>query len=406
MHAAPRAAGRERDRPGRKGVIGRFVHRLAAMGLAIGLAVVGGPARAASIDTTIPYVIMIDHATGNVLYEKKADDRFAPASVAKIMTAAVVFERVKAGQLTLEQTFPISVHAWRTGGAPSRTSTMFAPVNSQVAVGDLLRGLIIHSANDGAIALAEGVAGSEDQFAALMNDKAKQLGLKASEFGNPTGLPHPKQLVTARDLAALARHVIADYPDYFAIYGTREFTFNSIRQQNRNPLLGDFAGADGMKTGYIRESGYNLVATAKRDDTRLILVVAGAKDPKEREAEAKKLLAWGFETFELVPLVADGAVAFDVPVYGGTAPKVAGVAPAGVKVFVAKGSREKLAAKLVYQGPLQAPIAKGQTLGAIDVYLDDRKIGTAPVIAGDDVARGDIVSRARDAIGQLLLGWL
>lgn len=387
-------------------MIGRIVQRVGAIGIAIGLAVSGLEARAASVDTTIPFVIMIDQATGNVLFEKKPDDRFAPASVAKIMTAAVVFERVKAGQLTLEQTFPISVHAWRTGGAPSRTSTMFAPVNSQVAIGDLLRGLIIHSANDGAIALAEGVAGSEEQFATLMNDKAKRLGLKASEFGNPTGLPHPKMLVTARDLAALARHVIADYPEYFPIYGTREFTFNNIRQQNRNPLLGDFSGADGMKTGFIRESGYNLVATAKRDDTRLILVVAGAKDAKEREAEAKKLLTWGFETFELVPLVADGAVAFDVPVYGGTAPKVAGVALDGVKVFVPKGSRDKLSARLVYQGPLQAPVAKGQPLGAIDVYLEDRKIGSAPLIAGADVSRGDILSRARDAIGQILLGWL
>lgn len=374
--------------------------------IAVMLCLMAPPARAATIDTTIPFVMLIDFATGNVLYEKKPNDRFAPASVAKIMTAAVVFERIKAGQLTLEQTFPISVHAWRTGGAPSRTSTMFAPVNSQVSVHDLLRGLIIHSANDGAIALAEAVAGSEEQFATLMNEKAAKLGMTGSVFGNPTGLPHPKMVSTARDLATLARHVIATYPEFFEIYGTREFTFNNIRQQNRNPLLGDFAGADGMKTGFIRESGYNLVATAKREDTRLILVVAGAKDAKEREAEAKKLLAWGFETFELVPLVADGAQAFDVPVYGGVAPVVAGIAPEGVKVFVAKGSRDKLSAKLVYRGPLQAPITKGQVLGAIDVYLDDRKIGSAPVIAGADVARGDIMSRARDAIGHILLGWL
>ena len=247
---------------------------------------VSGPKKEdGGFQTSAPYAILIDAETGTVLFEKAADEPTPPSSLAKLMTAEIIFNEIAQGRLTRDTEMMISEDAWRRGGAPSRTSSMFAPIHSRVRVEDLLRGLIIQSANDAAIALAAGISGNERAFAVLMNKRARELGLVNFNFANSTGLPEPSQKVSVRDLAKLARHIIRTYPEFYPIYGEREFTWNKIRQQNRNPLLPLNIGADGMKTGYTRDGGFGLVGTAVQNGLRLIVVVNGLKTAKDR-AEA------------------------------------------------------------------------------------------------------------------------
>ena len=233
------------------------------------------------------------------------------------MTAEVVFNELKQGRLKPTTEFSVSTNAWRKGGAPSRTSAMFLSIHSKVAVDDLLHGVIIQSGNDACIVLAEGISGSENDFAELMTKRARELGLAKSTFGNSNGLPHPKQLMTSRELGKLARHIIETYPDYYKIYGEREFTWGKIRQYNRNPLLNMNIGADGMKTGFTKEAGYGLVGSAVQNGTRLIVVVNGLRSEKERADEGKRLLDWGFNNFQSGILFAEGQEIAEAKVYGG-----------------------------------------------------------------------------------------
>jgi D-alanyl-D-alanine carboxypeptidase (penicillin-binding protein 5/6) len=244
---------------------------------------VSGPTKTGDgYQTAAPHAILIEGESGSVLFEKGADDLIPPASLSKLMTAEVVFNEIKQGRLKPTQEFIVSTNAWRRGGAPSRTSSMFIPIHSKVAVDDLLHGVIIQSANDACIALAEGIAGNENAFAELMTKRARELGLPKSTFGNSNGLPDPRQLMTARELGKLARHIIETYPEYYKIYGEREFTWNKIRQYNRNPLLPLTIGADGLKTGFTKEAGYGLVGSAVQNGLRLIVVLDGLKSEKER----------------------------------------------------------------------------------------------------------------------------
>src|SRR5882757_1872274 len=252
------------------------------------------PSMAAPLQTVAPHAILVEAETGSVLFEKQADDLVAPASLAKLMTANVVFDQLERGKIKLEDTYLISENAWRKGGAMSHGSTMYAVLNSKVRVEDLLKGILIQSANDGCIALAEGIAGNEASFVRMMNDRARELGLTKSTFTNVDGLPDPKMRVTPRELAIIARHIINTYPEYYKWFGEREFTWNKIRQQNRNPILGTVEGADGFKTGFTNEAGYNLVGSASRNGLRLVLVMTGLKNAKDRADEAKKLLDYGF----------------------------------------------------------------------------------------------------------------
>ena len=360
------------------------------------------PRREGEFNTSAPTAILIDAESGTVLFERNADELVPPASLSKLMTAEVVFNELTQGRLKLDDELLVSTNAWRTGGAPSRTSSMFAPINSRVRVEDLLRGVIIQSGNDACIALAEGIARSEDKFAALMTKRARELGLTKSTFGNSTGLPHERQRMTARELGRLARHIIQTYPDYYKIYGEREFTFNKIRQFNRNPLLALNIGADGLKTGFVREAGYGLVASAVQNELRLIVVVNGLKSEKERSDEARRLLEWGFNNFQSNPLFADGQVIAHAKVYGsGSVPLVAG---REVKLMSQRGVRERIVARVVYTGPVRPPVQKGQRIGALKVWRGDSVVLEVPLQAAEPVEQGGVPRRALDAVSELFYG--
>jgi D-alanyl-D-alanine carboxypeptidase (penicillin-binding protein 5/6) len=378
---------------------------LSVAGLA-GITAVAAPAPkpGEAYNTAAPNAILIEAESGSVLFEKNADLLVPPASLSKLMTAEVVFNEIKEGNLAPTEEFIMSVNAWRKGGAPSRTSSMFIPVHSRVTVDELLRGVIIQSANDASMALAEGIAGNEDRFAYLMTRRAREIGLAKSTFGNSTGLPHPEQLMTMRELAKLAQHIIHTYPDYYRYYAEREYTFNKIRQQNRNPLLALNIGADGLKTGFIKESGYGLVASAVQNELRLIVAVNGFKSEKERADETKKLLEWGFSNFHHAPLFAEGQVIAEAKTYGGSRRYVPLVAERPVQLMVPRGVRERITARVVYSGPVPAPIHKGQKIGVLKVWRGDVVALEVPLHAAEDVGTGTIPGRAWDAAGELLYG--
>ena len=266
-----------------------------------------GPATATkkddSFQTAVPAAILLDPDSDSVLYDKNADQLVAPASLTKLMTLEYVFNEIKQGHLKLDDEIVISENAWRKGGAPSHGSTMYAAIHSRVKVDDLIHGIIVDSANDACIALAEAIAGNESAFAALMTKRAREIGLEKSTFANATGYSDPNLRVTAREMAQLARHIMTTYPDFYPYFSEREFTWNKIRQLNRNPLLAMGVGADGLKTGETSEAGFNLVGSAVNDGLRLIVVITGAKSEKERAEEARKLLDWGFHGFEFALVV-------------------------------------------------------------------------------------------------------
>lgn len=356
--------------------------------------------------TAAPYAILIDAETGTVLYEKAADTPSPPSSLAKLMTAEVVFNEIKAGRVSLDQEFTVSEDAWRRGGAPSHTSSMFAPIHSKVRVEDLLRGLIIQSGNDSAIALAEGIAGNERSYAQAMTKRARELGLTRSTFGNATGLPDPANLVTMRELAKLAQHINKTYPEFYPIYGEREFTWNKIRQLNRNPLLPLNIGADGMKTGYTTEGGYGLVGSALQNGLRLIVAINGLKTAKDRADEGKRLLDWGFSGFEARPLFAEGQVIGDAKLFGGAQGSVPLVADRAVSVLVPKNTNDRISARIVYTGPVRAPVAEGQAVARLRVMRGDNVTLEVPLKAAETVEVGNLPQRAVDVVTELVIGWI
>ena len=360
-------------------------------------------APAATPQISAPHVILVEAETGTVLFQRKADDLVAPASLAKLMTVEVVFDQLQLGNFKLDDQFVISENAWRKGGAPSGGSTMFAAIHSRVSIGDLLRGTIIHSGNDASIALAEGIAGNEAAFARMMNDRARELGLTKSYFTNSTGLPDPQMRVTARELVLLTRHIITTYPEHYRLYGEREFTWNKIRQLNRNPLLPMDIGADGLKTGFTNEAGYNLVGSAVQNGLRLIVVVTGLKTAKDRADEAKKLLDWGFKDFDTRLLFAEGQTVAEAKVYGGAQGSVPLVANAPVKLMVPRGTSDRITAKMVYTGPVQAPVREGQPIGNLQIWRGDAKVLEVPLKASESVGVGSIPQRAFDAVADLVI---
>jgi serine-type D-Ala-D-Ala carboxypeptidase (penicillin-binding protein 5/6) len=354
--------------------------------------------------TAAPTAILIDGDGGSVLFEKSADTLVAPASLSKLMTTEVVLNELKQGRLKPSDEFIVSEKAWRKGGAPSRTSSMFVPIHSKVSIDDLLHGVIIQSGNDACIALAEGIAGSEEKFAEMMTKRAREIGLPKSTFGNSNGLPDPHQLMTARELAKLARHIILTYPEYYRLYGEKEFTFNKIRQTNRNPLLAMNIGADGLKTGFTREAGYGLVGSAVQNGLRLIVVVNGLKTEKERADEAKKLLEWGFHNFQSGTIFEDGQTIADAKVYGGEQGSVPLVAQKAVRLMTQRGVRERISARVTYSGPVRPPVRKGQAIGTLKVWRGDAMVLEVPLQASADVGQGTLSRRAWDAASELFIG--
>jgi len=350
-----------------------------------------------------PHALLVEAETGSILFEKAADDLVAPASLAKLMTVNVVFDQLQLGNISLDDQYVISVNAWRKGGAPSGGSTMYAALHSKVKVEDLLKGIVIQSANDGCIALAEGIAGNETEFVRMMNDRAREIGLTKSIFTNVDGLPDPKMRVTPRELAIVARHIVLNYPDYYKWFGEREFTWNKIRQLNRNPLLGIIEGADGLKTGFTNEAGYNLVGSAVQNGVRLIVVVTGLKNPKDRADDAKKLLDYGFKNFDSRVLFAEGQTVAEAKVYGGAQGRVPVAAKGAIKLMVPRGVSDKIVAKMVYTGPVRAPVQEGQAIGNLQVWRGDAKVLEVPVQASESVAAGSISRRALDAASELVI---
>ena len=382
--------------------------RLAAAVLtALAIAFLWQPAaRAQTFDTRAPHAILMDFESGTVLFEKAADERFAPASMAKLMTAEYLFYELQAGRLMLSDAFVVSEHAWRTGGAPSGGSVMFAEINSRIAVQDLMRGLIVQSGNDASIVVAEGIAGSEPAFADRLTNRAREIGLTDSRWQNASGLHDPDQYTTARDLAVLARHIVQTYPEYLPLFSEPEFTWNDIRQSNRNPLLDDGIGVDGLKTGYIRESGYGIVVTAKRNDQRLILVLAGLDSESVRVIEATKLLDWGFRNFTQVTAFEADEVVAEAFVYGGEVGKVPLKAEGAIRILVPRDAGDRLRARVIYEGPVMAPVEEGVRVGSFKVWNGERLIQEIPLYTAAAVERGPLHSRALDALGELLFGWL
>jgi len=371
---------------------------------ALSLAAIG-PAPAQKKDdnfqTTIPHAILIEADSGSVLYERGADDLVYPASLAKLMTAEFIFNELHKGAITLEDQVVISENAWRKGGAPSHTSSMFAPINSHVKVGDILRGIIVQSGNDACIAIAEGLAGNETAFGVRLTQRARELGLTKSTFTNATGLHHPGLKVTARELAKLAQHIIRTYPDFYKIYGEREFTYNKIRQLNRNPLLA--WGADGLKTGFTKEAGYGLVASSQQNGMRLIVVVMGAKGEKERADEARKLLEWGFRSFEARVLFAEGQTVGEAKVFGGEKTYVPLVGPGEIRLMVPRNVSEKIVARVTYTGPLPAPVERGQPAGVLKVWRGDNLALEVPLQTDEEIGKGSLSQRAFDAVTESVI---
>ncbi len=351
-----------------------------------------------------PTAILIEASSGSVLFEKNADELRAPSSMMKLMTAEVVFHAIKQGDVKLTDEYHVSENAWRRGGAPSGTSTMFAAIHSKVSVDDLLHGAIIQSGNDSCIVLAEGIAGNERAFADMMTKRARELGMTKSTFANSNGLPDPGNLMTVRELATLARYIILTYPEFYKLFGEKEFTWNKIRQQNRNPLLNSLEGADGLKTGYTKEGGYGMVGSSVQNGVRLIVVLNGLEDSEDRASEAKKMLEWGFRNFEVRTLFAAQQPVGYAKVFGGDSRSVKLSSPEPIKVMVQKNGNDKLIARVVYTGPVRAPIKAGQQVGVVRIWRGANLASEAPVYAADAVGKGSTMQRAIDGVSELVIG--
>ena len=366
------------------------------------------PAAQSVFETKAKHAILMNADANLVLYEKEADELVPPVSMSSLMTLAVVFRELKAGHIKLEDQFKVSEHAWRTGGAPAGSSAMFAPLNSMVSVSDLIQGVTVQSGNDAAIILAEGIGGTEEAFAQQMNDYAKEIGLTKSHFVNSTGLPAEGHVMTARELAMLARFLIYTYPEYYHFFGQRDFTFNKHTFNNRNPLI--FApdlGVDGLKTGYIQEAGYGLVASAKRGEQRLILVVNGLNTKQEREGEPRRLIEWGFKSFRPFRLFDEGQKVSDALVWGGTQHYVPLVGDGNINIILPATASGKVSASIVYQGPIKAPIRKGDRVAMLRITSSESSAtNEIPLYAADDVGASNFLMRGLDSLGCLAFCWL
>ncbi|SEQ49696.1 D-alanyl-D-alanine carboxypeptidase (penicillin-binding protein 5/6) [Devosia sp. YR412] len=374
--------------------------------LAITLALTAPAMAQAQFDTQAKFAILMDEQSGTVIFQKDADLPMEPASMAKLMTIAVVFHELRDGRVKMSDEFFVSEHAWRTGGATSGGSTMFADLNSQISVENLIRSVIIQSGNDAAIILAEGIAGSEGSFAAMMNELAEEIGLTDSHFTNPTGLPDPEMHVTARDLADLARYLIREFPDYYHYFSEPEMEWNGIKQPNRNSLVELGIGVDGLKTGHTESAGYGSVISTDDGGRRLIAVVHGLTSMAQRTEEGRKLITWGARAFERVSAYAAGDVVAYANVYGGTSGSVGLVGDGEVALYLPKGSRKCLSASVSYTGPLMPPVLQGDQVAELRVFCDDQLVQVAPLFAAETIEDGGITRKATDALKQLALGWI
>lgn len=359
---------------------------------------------AAAIESKAKNLILMDYDTGQYLYSKDAQKMIPPASMSKLMTIYMIFEKLKDGSLSLDDTFTVSENAWRKGGAASGSSTMFLNIGEKVRVGDLIQGIIIQSGNDACIVAAENIAGSEEDFAKAMNDKAQKLGMQNSSFANSTGWPHPDQRMSVEDLAKLARTIIKEFPDYYYLFSERNFTHNKIKQGNRNPLLYSMSEADGLKTGHTEEAGFCLTGSAKRGDRRLIGVMSGLSSNKERSEEAEKIMNWGFREFDNYKVLKQGQKVAEIPVWFGTENKVDLLVNQDVLRTIKKNKASKVKLTAVYDKPVKAPVKQGDKLGFVKVEVPGAETIDVPLIANKDINKLGWFGKIVENIKYLLFG--
>lgn len=346
-----------------------------------------------AFETKADNAILMDFDTGEYLFTKNHEEMIAPASMSKLMTVYVLLSKINEGEISLDDKFLVSEKAWRKGGAASGGSTMFLKIGQEVSVEDLIKGIVIQSGNDACIVVAENIAGSEEEFAELLNETAEKLGLENAHFENATGLPHPEHKISVEDLAKLARHIIKDFPDFYHFFKQKEFTYNGIKQGNRNPLLYTLKGADGLKTGHTSEAGYCLTGSVVRGDRRLIQVVAGLESNKERFEETESLMTWGFANYDNYKFFNRNQILAEVPVWYGATKNVDAVVEKDVVKTLKKSKRNKYTAKVVYNTPLKAPVYKGDKIGEVVISYKDKVVDKYPLVAKDSVAKMGAFSR-------------
>ncbi len=366
--------------------------------------IIGAAGSAAAIETKARNVILMDFDTGEYLYTKDAYKMVPPASMSKLMTVYMIFEKLKDGSLSLDDTFTVSENAWRKGGAASGGSTMFLPIGDKVRVEDIIKGILIQSGNDACIVAAENLAGSEEDFAAEMNKKARELGLKNSSFANSTGLPHPDHKMSVEDLALLARRIMKDFPEFYHIFSQKTFTYNNITQGNRNPLLYTMQNADGLKTGHTEEAGFSLTASAKKGDRRLIEVMTGMNSNKERSEEAEKLMSWGFREFDNYDIFRKGDKIVEVPVVFGQEKSVVLTVGEDLKKTIKKSKAHKTKMTAVYDKPVKAPFKVGDQLGTVEIEIPGEETIRLPLVADRSSEKLGFFSRIAENLKYLLFG--
>jgi D-alanyl-D-alanine carboxypeptidase (penicillin-binding protein 5/6) len=373
---------------------------------AIALAAMTLPAAAQSIESPAREALLLDFETGTVLFEKAADESMPPSSMSKLMTVFMLFERLKEGSLSLDETFRVSENAWRTGGAASGGSTMFLEPNTEVRVEDLLRGIIIQSGNDACVVAAENLMGSEEAFAEAMTRRAAEIGLTGSHFVNSTGLPEPDHYMTAEDLARLARRLITEFPEFYPIFAEEKFTYNGITQSNRNPLLYTMPGADGLKTGHTSVAGYGLTASAVMDGRRQILVLNGLGSVRQRSEEAQKIMDWGFRNFDNRLLFTKGEIVETAEVWLGKSAQVPLTVTEDVKLTLPRRAAQTMQVKVRYTGPLPAPVEQGAQVATLVISgTDMAKPVEVPLVAAVGVERRGFLGRMMAAAQHLVFGF-
>ncbi|MGC1587327.1 MAG: D-alanyl-D-alanine carboxypeptidase family protein [Rhodomicrobium sp.] len=354
----------------------------------------------ATFQTAASEAILIDAGTGAILFEKNADKPFAPASMAKIMTLEILFKKLKSGEISLETEFPMSVYAWRTGGAPSRTTSMFVPLNQTAKLEDLIQGITVQNANDACIAVAEGLAGTDEAFGEMMTEEARALGLEKSIFGNSSGLPNPANVVTARELAKLSMYIIKEYPEYYKYFAQKEFKYRTFNFRNINPLLNAAIPVDGLKLGFTEGVGYGIAASGEKDGRRLVAVMDGFETDRERREETLKLLSWGFVNFKAYKVFDKDEIVGAARVWGGEKWSVPLKTDSEVKILLPVAAKDlRIKAQIVYQGPLKPPVKEGDKVA--EVRITSESTGTsnsAPLYAATSLEAGGIVRKGVDSV--------
>jgi D-alanyl-D-alanine carboxypeptidase (penicillin-binding protein 5/6) len=365
-------------------------------------------ALAQAFESRAPRAFLYDVNSRTVLYTQLADEAFEPASMAKTLTAAVVFAAIANGTVSLDTPFTISEDAWRRGGGPSGRAAMFAELGSDVAIADLLRGLTIIAGNDAAIALSEGVAGSERAFAERMTDLATELGASNSRFTNATGQPEPGMRTTVRDMVVITTALIDAHPDLYAMFGEDQFSWNNITQRNRNPIYNQIEGADGLFAGFSDEALYGLVGSVERDGRRIVFALSGVDTPEGRVDEARRLVRYAYEDFRTVRVAEPGEPIAFARAYGGSSREVGLVAAdnGALELLLPREGVDRVRARVVYNSPIPTPIVEGQPLGRLLVERDGTIIQETALVAASTVETGSMVQRARDGFLELVLGWI